>query len=236
MIYSPSRFVFVHLPRTGGFSIMQALASRIMELGDVTLVSSPIGNSRRGWWCHSRACELIDDIPHWQSLWRWAVIRNPWDMVASRWRWTQRHWTAMAGRPMPMSPGDALHWRELYAASRMTFAEWIPWAHANIATGGGFWRWYCCRPNGQDLGVDPVRYDELPRRWPQLMARLGLAETPLPRLNDAPLEHPAWTSESIDLVAELCRDDVERFRFEPPRRDSARSQSSSENSSVSCRV
>lgn len=218
MIYSPSRFVFIHLPRTGGFSITQALASRIMALGDLTVVTSGLNNSGpQGWWTHSRACELRNHIPHWDSLWKFAVIRNPWDMVASRWRWTQRMWSLIESRPIPTAPPNMLHWRELYSASKMTFEEWIPWAHIHLRGHDGFWQFYCCRSDGSSLGVEPIAFEKLQDEWPSIAERLALPNLQLPRLNTSNEDPPAWTQAAIDTVAEMCVNDVERFAFKPPR-------------------
>ena len=75
MIYSPSKFVFIHIPRTGGMAITQALASRLPEIADMTINVSGLGDQR--WWRHSRACELARDIPHWEKLYRFSALLSP---------------------------------------------------------------------------------------------------------------------------------------------------------------
>ena len=210
MIYSPSKFVFIHIPRTGGMSITQALAGRLPEIADMTINVSGLGDQR--WWRHSRACELARDIPHWDKLYKFAVIRNPWEIVASFWRLVQRD-LALLERPRPTFPRSADdYWEFLSQTSRMSFEEWVPWHFAYLRGSGGFWRYWCCGPNGEDLGVEPVRYERLREEWPGLCKRLGVGRLKLPRVNEAG-GSVEWTPDAVESVRDLCSDDMARFGY-----------------------
>lgn len=213
MIYSPSKFVFIHIPRTAGLSITQALASRVLELGDVTINISGIGDQPSGWWRHTRACELAETIPQWDSLYKFAVMRNPFEIVESFWRLVQRD-RVLLQRPQPEFPKSAReYWAFVEQTSRMTFEEWVPWHFRYLEGSGGFWRHWCCGRDGADLGVMPVRFDRLREEWPQICQRLGVRRLDLPHVNTA-LGQSEWTISSVRTLSELCSNDVQRFGCE----------------------
>ena len=211
MIYSPSKFVFIHIPRTGGMAITQALAGRLPEIADMTINVSGLGDQR--WWRHSRACELARDIPHWGSLHRFAVIRNPWEIVESFWRLVQRD-LVLLERPRPAYPQSAAdYWAFLSRSAQVTFEEWVPWHFEYLRGSGGFWRYWCCGEHGEDLGVEPIQYEHLAEEWPRVCERLGFKGLELPP-NNLETGKVAWTDTSIRSVAELCEGDAEFIGFQ----------------------
>jgi hypothetical protein len=134
---------------------MQAVGQRIMDVGDVTIVASPLHNSRRGWWTHSRACELKPDIPHWDQLWRWAVMRNRCDMAESSYSWCIAHAARITPERIAAARGEAdrLYLEFLRKSAGMSFTEWCEWHLPYLGASGGFWSYYCCGVRGEDLGV-----------------------------------------------------------------------------------
>jgi hypothetical protein len=116
--------------------------------------------------------------------------------------------------------GGAMRWQVarqtgVVASSKTTLAEWIRRHFVYLHEAGGFWGWWCLDERGEDLGVEAVRFEELPRRWPELAARMGMPGQPLPHVNGAPAK-VEWTREASDLVGELCRGDIERFGYTWP--------------------
>jgi len=214
VIYSPSKFVFIHIPRTAGLSITQALASRMLELGDVTINISGIGDQPSGWWRHSRACDLAETIPQWDSLHKFAVMRNPVEIVESFWRLVQRD-RVLLERPQPEFPESARdYFAFLEQSSRMTFDEWVPWHFRYLEGSGGFWNYWCCGRDGADLGVEVIRFERLEVEWPRICERLGLRGVKMSRVNGA-AGRVEWTKSAVRTVRELCVDDIERSAYEP---------------------
>lgn len=88
VINDENRFIFIHVPKSAGTSMMQALARMP-------------GNNRR--WCAASNHETLRDFhvqwPHRRSLldralrrspvgyFTWAFVRNPWDRLASLYRY-----------------------------------------------------------------------------------------------------------------------------------------------------
>jgi hypothetical protein len=214
MIYSPSQgFVFIHVPRTGGWSIYRAVTARLARLGDLTLAASP-ADCGAPWWTHSRACEVRPLLPHWDRLWRWAVVRNPWDAAASSYLRVQAHAAILPAGDPP--PGLATYWEYLRRSAGLSLTDWIYRELDYLNDRGGTWAWSCCGEQGEDLGVEAVRFEELSVLWPRLADRMGIADAELPRCNVAGGGSVHWTLEAIHLIGRLCRDDVERFGYSPP--------------------
>ena len=216
MIYSPSRFVFLHIPRTGGLSAALAIASRIAQVGlsDVTINLSGIGDGP--WWRHSLAREIAPAIPHWDDLWRFAFMRNPWEIVESFWRLTQRDYRTFCQTP-PRQPASSVeYWRYAQQTADMPFGDWVRWHFKYLHGSGGFWNYFCCGPGGEHLGVEALRFERLQEEWRIVCDRLQLGDLPLPKINAAPVQRPVWDRETIDFIGRLCRSDIERFAYAPP--------------------
>lgn len=213
MIYCPGRFLFVHIPRCKGFSVTQAIASQVSRLPELICVTTGLHTGGAGdLWTHSRACTL-QGLPGFDRAFKWAVIRNPWDLVASTYRWYMTMWEAMESVPGPAQNGA---WKDVYVCSRLSFTEWIPYSFSYLGGCGGFWKYWACRPNGSELGFLPVRFDRLDDEWEGLCHRMGIPGTPLPHVNQMH-DYPAdWTPEAVETVSRMCRDDIVRFDFEPP--------------------
>ncbi|MDH3719380.1 MAG: sulfotransferase family 2 domain-containing protein, partial [Planctomycetota bacterium] len=80
MIYSlKHQFVFIHIPRTGGTSITETLAGQCWDATvDVFELKHATAEDLR--------VRFLSDV--WHSLYRFTVVRNPWDIIASDYRHT----------------------------------------------------------------------------------------------------------------------------------------------------
>ncbi len=103
MILSRDRsFIFVHIPKTGGTSLAQALEGRAMA-GDILIGDTPKAQRRRGrlaalrgrargrLWKHSTLSD-IDGIVTPQeiaAMFTFTLVRNPWDRMVSYYTWAR---------------------------------------------------------------------------------------------------------------------------------------------------
>ena len=99
MIISPGRkFIFVHIPKTGGTSMAAALEQRAMA-DDILIGDTPKAKRRRNrlkqlsakgrLWKHSTLAD-IDGVVNSADLERYFIftlVRNPWDRLVSYYAW-----------------------------------------------------------------------------------------------------------------------------------------------------
>lgn len=208
MIYNlKHNFVFIHIPRTAGMSIsraiFEALPSSYMNLSE---------------WRHRYAMEiqhmeeLRDQFP---TMYKFAVIRNPWDIVESDYSFTTKEIQEPTfTRRMTCQDG----WiRRLERTRGSGFIEFIAREYLgglNPVLEGGFYKTWCRKMNGDSLGVDYVRFTNLKERWPHICQQIGIPICTLPRDNVEKRQKCIWTVAAIEAIADLCIKDLEKFDFQ----------------------
>ena len=96
MIISPQRrYVFVHIPKTGGTAMALALEARAAR-DDILVGDTPKALARRGrlkgvqvpgrLWKHSTLAD-IDGLIDLPAMFVFTLVRNPWDRVVSYYHW-----------------------------------------------------------------------------------------------------------------------------------------------------
>lgn len=101
MIISPARsFVFVHIPKTGGTSLSLALEDRAHK-DDILIGDTPKAQKRKRrlkdlrakgrLWKHSTMADIEGAFEQEQlaSMFKIALVRNPWDRMVSYYHWLQ---------------------------------------------------------------------------------------------------------------------------------------------------
>ena len=99
MILSRGRkFLFIHIPKTGGTALALALEARAMR-DDMMLGDTPKASKRRRrlqgvktagrLWKHSTLADLTGLIPEpeMRDLFTFTLVRNPWDRAVSYYHW-----------------------------------------------------------------------------------------------------------------------------------------------------
>ncbi len=94
------RYIFIHIPKTGGTAMALALEGRAMK-DDLMLGDTPKARNRRGrldgvsakgrLWKHSRLADLegVITADEMSDLFVFTLVRNPWDRVVSYYHWLQ---------------------------------------------------------------------------------------------------------------------------------------------------
>ncbi|MFQ6549712.1 sulfotransferase family 2 domain-containing protein [Aestuariibius sp. 2305UL40-4] len=207
------RYIFVHIPKTGGTSMALALEERAAA-DDILVGDTPKARRRkkrlkgvktRGrLWKHSTLAEAEglltpDDLD--RSL-IFTLVRNPWDRMVSYY-----HWLRAQDFPHPAVPlAKSTDFAGFVTAPQTRNALRIPAAH------------YMRDSTGTDRADLYIRLENLAEDIPPLNAHLGFSLT-LPRSNasDRPRDYrTAYTDQTAALIADLCAEDIARFgyRFE----------------------
>ncbi|MBB5722520.1 hypothetical protein FHS72_002146 [Loktanella ponticola] len=142
MIISPGRkFIFVHIPKTGGTSLALALEGRAMK-DDVLIGDTPKAQQRRGrlktltpagrLWKHSTLADIhgvVDPAAYFVV----TIVRNPWDRAVSYYHWLQTQSFAhpAVGLAESLSFSDFIN----HEATMTAFASQPYRSHVTDATG-----------------------------------------------------------------------------------------------------
>lgn len=213
MIISPSRrFIFVHIPKTGGTALSLALESRA-RADDILVGDTPKAVKRRGrlkllkpagrLWKHSTLAD-IDGIVSSDALadtFTLTLVRNPWDRALSYYQWLRAQSFAhpAVGLAKALSFSGFLN----HAQTRTTFALWPYGAYMRDA-------------KGIERATLFARLERLDQDLAPFEAHVGFRLTPLARSNasDRPRDWRAFYSDDdAALMAQLCAEDISRFGY-----------------------
>ena len=201
-------FAFVHVPKTAGSSVNIALGRHAVCVDDywanrwLTRLGIPV--NRFAPWPytklrpHASAAVLRAWLPRevFDSLFKFAFVRNPWDLLVSYWHYLRS------------KPG---HRRGRIARSLPDFAAYVDY---EIRRGQFSQSSLLCDRDGRLL-VDFVgRYESLPADFAFICRRIGI-EASLPRVNAGIRDdyRDYYTPALVSRVATAFAADVERFGY-----------------------
>jgi hypothetical protein len=197
MVFATRHFVYVHVPRTGGYFVRE-VAQRHWPI-EWTSERYP-GDPRR---------HLHDPYetlpPRYRDLPALVFVRNPWDWYVSMWAWLTEH-----GGSSPM-----------HKAAEAGFAEFVRAGTAlRAARGGGYFKTF----ESISRGAEVRRFEGLRAELRTFLDRHAI---PVTEDLEADIEaHPAvnakehapyrccYDDETRELVALESREIIERFDYE----------------------
>ena len=202
------RFIFVHIFRTAGRSFTKAMK----QFGEEEIP----GQTHR----HHTALEIRDLVgsEFWEESHSFAVIRDPWERLLSQYLYhcqTIREFRARHGqKPTKVARRTQRRMRRFrdfdafirWCAIREEVDEWT--RHKLTQSDFLF-------DGSGTLLVDQIlRFETLNDDMRTLEGKLGL-EIDLPHINYQPHRHYSeyYSDESRELVAEICRHEIEAFGY-----------------------
>ena len=213
MIISRGRkYIFVHIPKTGGTALTLALESRAMK-DDILIGDTPKAVTRRRrlknvqaagrLWKHSTLADIdgllrADELDDFLIF---TLVRNPWDRMVSYY-----HWLRVQSFDHPA----------VDLARRLEFAAFVADPQTQIAFRGWNYGRYMCDTSGVEHQALFIRLEDMTAELAPLEAHLGfrLDEVAQVNVSDRGRDYRQYYSEATkELVADMCAPDIARFGY-----------------------
>ena len=206
------RYIFVHIPKTGGTSLALALEDRAMR-DDILIGDTPKAKKRRAklkgltpagrLWKHSTLAD-IDGIvtpEDLEAFFVFTLVRNPWDRMVSYYHWlrAQRFDHPTVG-----------------LAQRLDFASFLQHPHTRVAVKSSPYGHYLCDARGVDRANLFLRLEHLAEDLAPLEAHLGFALDAIPHANasERQADYRSYYDDALaETLAGLCAGDIARFGY-----------------------
>jgi hypothetical protein len=213
MIISHGRkYIFVHIPKTGGTSLALALESKAMK-DDIMLGDTPKARNRRKrvkdvqasgrLWKHSRLCDiygLVDQVQI-ESYLVFTIVRNPWDRIVSYYHWLRQ---------------QNFNHSAVTKAKALDFGGFLADADTQAALRNDAVARYTQDATGMDRCRLHLRLEHLAEDLPRLEQALNLHLPEFPHENRSQRQanyQSCYTQDSRDLVQTIFAQDINRFSY-----------------------
>jgi hypothetical protein len=206
------RYIFVHIPKTGGTSLAIALEARAMK-DDILIGDTPKARRRRArlkglgargrLWKHSTLADIDGVVSgaEMDGMLVFTLVRNPWDRLVSYYHWLR---------------AQEFDHAAVALAKRMDFAGFLYHPTTVAALSAAPYGSYLKRADGRAQPALFLRLEHLVTDLAPLEKHLGFALGPLPRDNASQRrrDHRGYYDAALAAhVARLCAEDVARFGY-----------------------
>jgi hypothetical protein len=212
MIISPGRsFIFVHIPKTGGTSMMRALEERAKK-DDILIGDTPKAKRRRRrlgrvttagrLWKHSTLADIDgllspDEI---DEAFVFTLVRNPWDRIVSYYHWLQEQ-----GFDHPA----------VTLAKKVDFSTFLNTPATQASMRAAPYGHYVTNAQGREVCDAFIRLEHFAKDGAALWSHLGFRlDLPVNNQSTRDRDYRSYYSEHDSaLVESLCAQDIARFGY-----------------------
>ena len=175
MIYLPKRALFIHIPRTAGNSITNAIATSCAGNNFDMLIGTVAHNPANSWskifQTHARAEKLRPYIDDWDEIFKFAIYRPNPDRLKSAERLIERD----IQNKTYDSPACDEYWKKVLLDKnyRDQFLKDFESQGVNFYT----------KVKGKDAGVELFRFIDLKDKWDEICYKCRIPKCELKHLN-----------------------------------------------------
>ncbi|WP_339114308.1 sulfotransferase family 2 domain-containing protein [Thioclava sp. GXIMD2076] len=206
------RYIFVHIPKTAGTALALALEARAMA-DDLMIGDTPKALRRRKRvdgmrmagrkWKHATLSDGIGLYTPEEArrYFTFTLVRNPWDRLVSYYHWLR---------------GQGFDHGAVHAAKTYGFGAFLAQPLIRRSLQAHSYASYMRLPDGGLCCSSFIRLEHFVEDVAALEAHLGFALGVLPVANRSEREadyRRYYDSSSVDLVAEICAEDIAQFNY-----------------------
>ena len=191
MISHDHRFIFVHIQKTAGKSILKALGL-------------PLGADHR--FAEKQRKDYGEDL--WDSYFKFAIVRNPWDRLVSAY-----HYRVTGGSRSPDDLARAKLYPRSFRRFCMNLDHFVRLPNEHMFRPQYEW---ISDSAGKDLTDFVGHFETLNEDFLVIRRQIGLEGAELPHINKSN-HRPFWRyydRVTRDLVERAYQEDIERFGYE----------------------
>lgn len=188
IISHTNKFIFIHIQRTGGSTIINLLKT---QLGEDLIFISQHGNAR------SSENYLLDDH---KDYFTFAFVRNPWERILS--------WYLLINKENQQSLEEERSKFEKFLELDYAAVEGDLTFHYNQVD-------YISNKSGDILVDNVYRFENFEIEVGKMLNDLGLSLIDIPKMNKTwdKNYHDYYTEKSKELIEIKCKKDIEYFAF-----------------------
>ena len=206
------RYIFVHIPKTGGTALALALEARAMK-DDILVGDTPKAVRRRArlkelrpagrLWKHSTLADLdgIVQPSELDDFLIFTLVRNPWDRMVSYYHWLQ---------------AQSFDHPAVGLAKELGFAAFVQADLVQAAFKAAPYASYVKDTSGRERNAQFIRLEHLAEDLAPVEAHLGFSLGPIPHANrsERDADHRGYYDAATHAaVAEACAIDIARFGY-----------------------